>query len=66
MKLPESFVKEGLELTKDATLFGIKLDELSHDELLAACAMGWKSYNDQLQSSISHSESLRKMRLSNI
>lgn len=40
--LPEKFVAEGLALAKDALIFGVRLDLLSRDELLAVAAQGWK------------------------
>ena len=45
-KLPDDFYIKGIELSKEFYIFGVKLTELSHDELLAACAQGWKAYTD--------------------
>jgi len=58
-KLPESFVSKGLELSKDALIFGIPLSELTHDELLATCAQGWNSYTNSLESNIRNMEIMR-------
>lgn len=43
MPLPQKFVDEGLALAKGAKLFGFDLESLTRDELLAACAQGWKA-----------------------
>lgn len=43
MSLPKEFVEKGLAL-KDSKLFGTPLASLSHEELLAAAALGWKNY----------------------
>jgi len=48
-KLPKKFIREGLELADGATLFGIPLEKLSREELIAAVAKGWKAYEDQLK-----------------
>jgi hypothetical protein len=42
-RLPEHFVNEGLKLAKGAMIFGVPLEELSRDELLAVAAQGWKA-----------------------
>lgn len=42
MPLPKDFVKRGLERAKDATLYGVRIDDMSHDELIAAVAHGWR------------------------
>jgi len=62
MKIPEYFVKEGVELSKDMTLFGVRMEELSRDELLAGCARGWKMYNDQVQESIRTMDTFAKLK----
>lgn len=43
MSLPQKFVNEGLVLAKGAKLFGQDLESLTREELLAACAQGWKA-----------------------
>ena len=43
MRLPESFLREGLELAKGCTLFGIPLQDLTREELMAAAAKSFKS-----------------------
>ena len=50
--LPDDFMKEGLELAKTTTIFGIKLEELSYDELLATCANGCNIYIKSLESKL--------------
>lgn len=42
--LPAEYVSDGLKMAKSMTMFGVPFSELSHDELLAACAWGWSSY----------------------
>jgi hypothetical protein len=62
MALSESFVSEGLALVKECKIFGVNLESLSRDELLAAAAIGWKSYNDHLESSINSMALMRDLR----
>lgn len=40
-KLPESFVRKGLDLAKGAQFMGHPLEQFSRDELIAVAAMGW-------------------------
>jgi len=47
--LPDGFVQEGLKIAKGAVMFGVRLDELSRDELLASAAHGWEAYRRQLE-----------------
>lgn len=39
--IPESFVKEGLSIAHEMTLFGRPFEELTREELIAAAAQGW-------------------------
>lgn len=43
MRLPEKFVETGLALADGASIFGVPLHELTHDELLAVAAQGWEA-----------------------
>lgn len=61
-KIPEDFVKEGLEVAAGTLLFGVPIEELSKEEFLAAAANGWKAYNDQLKSSIRSFEIMSALR----
>lgn len=61
-KLPAGFIEKGLEIAKDAKLFGVAMTELSDEELLAACAQGWKAYSDHLKESGEAFAALRDMR----
>jgi len=47
--LPDGFVQEGLKIAKGAVIFGVRLDDLSRDELLASAAHGWEAYRRQLE-----------------
>lgn len=44
VKLPKAFVEKGLAF-KDSKLFGTKLEDLTHEELLAAAGIGWHNYH---------------------
>ena len=60
--LPESFMKSGTELAKDARIFGIRFDELSRDELMAVAAMGWKKESDTREEAENRTKLLTRFR----
>ena len=41
-RLPPEFVREGKAIAASGFLFGVPLDQLTHEEAIAAAAMGWK------------------------
>jgi len=41
MKLNKNFVERNLEKAKGARMFGVLLEELSQEELIACIAAGW-------------------------
>lgn len=43
MPIPEEALKRGLELAKGALIFGVPFTELTHEELIAVAALGWKA-----------------------
>ena len=43
-KLPPGYVRAYRHKAEGCTLFGVPLEELSRDELLAACVHGWEEY----------------------
>jgi len=45
--LPDDFVISGLELAKGYRLFGIRFDDMTRDELIAAAAHGWNEDRKQ-------------------
>ena len=47
MNLTERFVKEGLELAKGCTLYGVYFDQMTREELIAAAAQGWNEERRQ-------------------
>jgi hypothetical protein len=51
MRLPDSFVKEGLEIAQTLTIFDVPVESLSREELLASVAHGWTAYNRALDES---------------
>ena len=58
MSLPVSFVQKGIELSKRTTLYGVKFNDMSRDELMAAAANGWKEVN-RLQACYAQTASAR-------
>jgi hypothetical protein len=68
-KLPESVVAEGLAPAETTLVYGCPLMEMTRDELLAAAALGWKSYSDHIDSSarsLSLLSDLRAARLNHL
>lgn len=55
MALNKSLIDRGTALAKGATCYGVQLEDMTREELLAVAALGWKSYTDHLQQSISAS-----------
>jgi hypothetical protein len=51
MAVPKSFVKRGLEYASKSAIYGVPLTQLSHDELLAVAAIGWKDRDNRIQQS---------------
>ena len=58
MRLPETFFQRGIELASRTTLYGVKFDDMSRDELMAAAANGWKEVN-RLQACYAQTASAR-------
>jgi hypothetical protein len=48
MKLPQDILEEGLRLATNATIYGIRVQDMSRQELIAIAVLGWKNYNDTL------------------
>lgn len=49
MNIPEKFVTDGLALAKGATVFGVPIETLTREELMACAANFAKLYQDQLR-----------------
>ena len=49
MTIPKSFVERNLEKAKGALFFGVPVEEMTRDELIACCVAGWQGQNDQRQ-----------------
>ena len=45
-KLPKSYVEKGLELAKGASFFGVPIEDLTRDELIACAANGWQEVSN--------------------
>lgn len=52
MKLPAHVYETGLRAAEGATICGVRLSDLTRDELISVAALGWKLYNEQLGISI--------------
>lgn len=61
-KLPEMYVNNGLQISKGMRIFGVLVDELERDDLIAALANMTKSYHDALNRNIVNSSEIRSMR----
>lgn len=44
MKLPKDFFAKGISM-KESKLFGTRLEDFTHEELVAIAAVGWYNYN---------------------
>jgi hypothetical protein len=44
MKLPEDFVTEKLKKAKGCTFFGVPVEQLSKEELIAVAVTGWRAW----------------------
>jgi len=47
-RLPEAFVKQGLEWAKTARLFGVPVEGMTREELKASVCQGWKRYAEMV------------------
>jgi hypothetical protein len=48
-KLPDGFVEKYLAKAKRCTMFGVPIEELSREELIAACLCGWEMHSKALE-----------------
>jgi len=63
MKLPEDFVKRNLEKAQGSMMFGVPIEDLSKDELIACVVAGWSAERQAREDSarqIGFMASLRK------
>ena len=63
MKLPEDFVKKNLEKAQGSMMFGVPIEDLSKDELIACVVAGWSAERQAREDSarqIGFMASLRK------
>jgi dissimilatory sulfite reductase (desulfoviridin) alpha/beta subunit len=58
--LPKNFVERHLLKAKGATIFGVPLEELTRDELLAVAVAGWEIYTSYLTEAIEKGQRLRQ------
>lgn len=49
MKLPEFFVAEGAEMAEGCAIFGVLLQDMTREELLAVAAQGWNAYTKSME-----------------
>jgi hypothetical protein len=47
MAIPKSFVERNLEKAKGSQFFGVPIDEMTRDELIACCVAGWQGQDEQ-------------------
>jgi hypothetical protein len=45
-KLPKGYVEKGLELAKGASFFGVPIEDLTRDELIACAINGWQEVSN--------------------
>lgn len=48
-RLQENFIQEHLKIAEGSTLFGIKVQELDRESLMAAAMHGYKSHQDEMK-----------------
>ena len=48
-KLPKKFLEEGLNMAKEAMIFGIPFEDLTKEELMAVAAQGWRAHRNLLK-----------------
>ena len=61
MAIPKSFVESNLEKAKGSTFFGVPIEEMTHDELIACCFSGWQGQNNQRKESVRQLDFLRSI-----
>ena len=49
MKLPEHFVKTNLQKSKGCMIFGVPIEDMTRDELIACAVSGWQGQDMQRQ-----------------
>ena len=58
--LPKGFVEEWTEKGKGSTIFGIRIEDLTKEELFAVAVAGWHGWKQQTLQSIKTFEKLGK------
>lgn len=62
MSIPKTFVDEYLKKANGATFMGIKIVDLSRDELIACAVCGWERYNKEIKNHIDKLQIIRPVR----
>jgi len=47
MAIPRSFVESNLGRAKGSQFFGVPIEEMTRDELIACCVAGWQGQDKQ-------------------
>ena len=47
--MPKGFVEKHLAEAKGATIYGVPLESLTRDELLACAVAGWQAHKDEIE-----------------
>ena len=47
MAIPKSFVESNLEKAKGSMFFGVPIEAMTRDELVACCVAGWQGQEEQ-------------------
>lgn len=50
-RLPDHIVRKGLALAKGATIYGVEMNKMSHNELVAVAALGWNAFSRECRGS---------------
>jgi hypothetical protein len=61
MAIPKDFLERNLEKAKGSLFFGVPIEEMTRDELIACCVSGWQGQSDQRQEYASELELLRRI-----
>lgn len=56
-RLPGHLIEKGLALAKGAVIFGVPIEELGQEELLAVAALGWNAEREARE------EGMRQLRV---
>jgi len=49
MAVPQKLIEQGLEKAVSTTIYGVLINEMTREELIACCVIGWSALERQME-----------------